>query len=459
MSIKLPNPYVKRRRFVRPVGPPSIRVRRPDRVSLYALDDALGLPSLDNLSHDQREVYDSIQDWFRSAGGDDLLRFGGLAGTGKSTLVSLFAKDVVRERPGMRIAFAAYTGQAASNLRNKLRLAGVQADRFGAHHFVGTLHSLLYVPVSAQNGAVLRWDKRATLGDYRLLVIDEASMVDDEILNDLEAFDVPILAVGDHGQLPPVQGTGSLMHEPTLRLETVHRRALDNEITRLSAVVRAEGDLPRDLADSEHVRLLTPDRLLGTVQDIYALASAPDEAYVDPLETVALTYTNRLRQQINRYLRSVRHGEEVDGPPRTGDIVVCLKNQHGCVFNGMRGTVESDARDEDVWYGMKTYFPGDELEVDGLFLKAQIGRDRTFGDFDEINRVIDPYELTSWKSAGLLADYGFALTVHKSQGSQFRNVFLFYERPVGPSEDDYRRWLYTAVTRSTDMLYVVSGAR
>src|SRR5208282_6828508 len=80
-----------------------------------------------------------------------------------------------------------------------------------------------------------------------LIIVDEASMVADDMVRDLQSFHVPILAVGDHGQLPPVGGVGSLMKNPMLRLEQIHRQAEGNPIIALSKMIREQGRIPDEL--------------------------------------------------------------------------------------------------------------------------------------------------------------------------------------------------------------------
>lgn len=455
-------------------GPKTIRLKEPAsvryrprevRTSDQAFASVFG-PAVHsgNLSPDQQQAYDSILAWYRDSGRKPVLKMGGYAGTGKSTLIALTAEELTRGSDSRGIAFCAFTGQAASVLRRKLFDLGIRASRDEtSRNYVGTIHSLIYEPEIGGKGEVLAWRKRPVdevEGRYCLIIVDEASMVADELAEDLKSFGVPIFAVGDHGQLTPVDGYGSLMEDPDLRLEQVHRHALDSPILRLSLQIREGGDLPKDLADSEQVRSLHgQDEVAEVLEGLYRQSGAFDAEgdFLEPLEIVALTYTNRMRRAVNGFARDLRHGKDMrESPPVALDQVVCLKNQAG-VYNGMRGELESDAKAHDIWYRADSYFPDDGLTVQGSFLRAQLGRDRTFSDLDQINNEIAPYAIKEWRDAGLLFDYGYALTVHKYQGSEARHVFLFYERPYGISADDFKRWAYTAVTRATDRLYIVSG--
>jgi exodeoxyribonuclease-5 len=143
--------------------------------------------------------------------------------------------------------------------------------------------------------------------------------------------------------------------------------------------------------------------------------------------------------------------------PQKGDQFVCLRNIKGRLFNGMRGVLETDPElHEKHWYKGTFFFPDDELEVEGCIFDPQIGREKTFASFDEIEGVSGK-RFYSWGKLGMLFDYGYSMTVHKSQGSQFKHVFLVYERPRFAEADDFRRWLYTAATRASENLTVVVG--
>ena len=180
----------------------------------------------EDLSEDQREVFDAMAAFPKT--GEGLLTVGGYAGTGKSTVTGVFARTAQKAR--LLVAYIAFTGRAASVLARSLKNAGVDftlktrkdeeddylsavaasthfdmnlVTRDAGPAFCGTIHRLLYKPVINDRDELLGWTKRSRLDrDYDLLVVDEASMVSDEMLLDLKAHGVPIIAVGDHGQLP-----------------------------------------------------------------------------------------------------------------------------------------------------------------------------------------------------------------------------------------------------------------
>jgi len=145
---------------------------------------------------------------------------------------------------------ASYTGKASRVLESKVR------EAFAAfpEDYVGTLHGLIYHRPVEEKGRIVEWKRRAFL-DYDMIIVDEASMVDEKLWNDLLAFGKRVVAVGDHGQLPPVQGQFSLMRSPDLTLTRIHRQAARNPILRFSEAVRNTGRL-KNVRDVPEIRFL-----------------------------------------------------------------------------------------------------------------------------------------------------------------------------------------------------------
>lgn len=438
-----------------------------------------------DLSNDQRVAYDAIMRWIASGSETNLLSLGGYAGSGKSTLVSLVANEV--ELP----AFCAFTGKATSVLRRKLAAAGTAIASAEPWHslygvpkqlsnkpFCGTIHSLIYAPCECLEPEVVEkdgkfefvypekdengncgqclgkgWHRREALDrNYGLIIVDEASMVDDAMLQDLRGYGVPILAVGDHGQLPPVSGSGSLMKSPNLRLEQIHRQAEGNPIIKLSKMIREEGRLPESMNGSDAVRFGQLRFVEQLIQERYGVAS-PERL----LEMGLACYTNRRRVGLNDAVRRARGTART--APRAGEHVICLRNMKAeggrpPVANGMRGVLQSDVteKNETQIVGSVT-FPEDGVkEAKYLMLAAQFGREKTFQSVEELVRETG---IRSFGQAGNLFDFGYAMTVHKMQGSSFDDLVVCVERPGPVDEESWRRWLYTSVTRAAKVLTVL----
>jgi len=139
----------------------------------------------------------------------------------------------------MKIAFCSYTGRAAQNLKNKL----VEQNALTWRDTISTIHGLIYDPIENTNKEIVGWERKDEL-DTDLIIVDEASMVDSNIWMDLLSYKIPIVAVGDHGQLPPINGNFNLMANPQLLLTEIHRQAKNNPIIQVSIHARNTGVIP-----------------------------------------------------------------------------------------------------------------------------------------------------------------------------------------------------------------------
>jgi exodeoxyribonuclease-5 len=388
-----------------------------------------------SLSKDQQQVHDAVIAWYKAwrAGGADakqVLTIGGYAGTGKTTLTAATARTLRKEIERLRIAFCCFTGKAALVLRGKLQAAGA-VDPYADH--AGTIHSLIYKPVY-KDGVLTGWKKVDEL-DYDLIVLDEASMVAEEIFKDLLGYGLPILAVGDHGQLPPVKGELNLMQNPELRLEQIHRQAADNPIIRLSMMARLEGRIPVGRF-GDYVHKVTDRRVFDKVGELRDL--------------MVICGTNRTRVSLNYQLRK-RLGY-LSEDPETGEKVICLKNNRDLeIFNGMTGVIQAIAPAQRHTYPAKIKMDGLEAPIEQIISRYQFGAAKTLKDFKPEGEMLPLHH----RELGLLFDWGYAVTCHKAQGSEARRVVVFEECDWMENEDHRRRWLYTAVTRSSERLLIV----
>ncbi|HSX01070.1 MAG TPA: AAA family ATPase, partial [Candidatus Saccharimonas sp.] len=276
------------------------------------------------LSPDQARALREIGAWYRSKSAP-YLTLGGYAGTGKTTLMAYLRLKLREFDPEARVAFCAYTGKAARVLQERLRDQKVPRKQDS----VSTIHSLIYTTSDTPGAANPVWERKESL-DRDLIIVDEASMVDEAIWKDLLSFGVPILAVGDHGQLPPVGSSFNLMAEPNLRLERIFRQAEDSPIIEVATLARTTGALPvREYGAG--VRKL--DRGLPEtglmVQELL-------EGWRP--ELLVLCGYNHTRVKLNAAIRGMR---DVQAPePQAGDRVVCLRNNRvKKIYNGMTGRI------------------------------------------------------------------------------------------------------------------------
>jgi exodeoxyribonuclease-5 len=350
----------------------------------------------------------AVSDWLRR-GDRPVFRMFGYAGTGKTTLARHIAEGVEGE-----VAFGAYTGKAALVMRTK-----------GCTD-ASTIHSLIYRSRESDEGGpqfVLNRSSQAAKAD--LIIIDECSMVDEELGRDLLSFGRPVLVLGDPAQLPPVRGGGFFTQaEPDVMLTEVHRQARDNPIVRMSMTVREGGRLAFGrYGESRVVRRaeIGAAEVMGADQVLVGL--------------------NRTRRLYNARIRDLKGYS--DPLPAVGEKLLCLRNDkskgllNGGTFivRALRPSLddvvrldvmpEDDSRRRPIEVAvLKPFFEGGE---DAL---SPIAR-----------RESDEFT------------YGYALTVHKAQGSQWNDLVLFDESYA--FREHRTRWLYTGLTRAAERALVV----
>ncbi len=382
------------------------------------------------LSDDQQKALVKLLAWYKDPARSRFITLGGYAGTGKTTLIAIFKNELLKLDRDVKLAFCSYTGKAAQNLKNKLKEAGALSVKDS----VSTIHGLIYTPREDGGGQIAGWDKKDAL-ERHLIIVDEASMVDGLIWGDLLSYNIPIIAVGDHGQLPPVSGSFNLMEDPQLLLTQIHRQAAENPIIRVSEFARTTGLVPPMRYGVGVYKYLKEDpdaqEKTGELLECYS----PD--------TLILCGYNNTRNRINQHIRASR-GYETPAPAG-GDRVICLRNNHRKgIFNGMLGTITSLVPAQKDWYQAEIQLDDREKPYEGLIYAPQFSA-RTGVNFTKDRKLA---------MMGDLFDFGYALTVHKAQGSQAKKVIMFEERFAQMDDEMWRRWLYTGITRAEEELYL-----
>ncbi|MEF2071842.1 ATP-dependent DNA helicase [Consotaella aegiceratis] len=371
-------------------------------------------------SPQQDEALKAVAGWLKRR--DRLIfRLFGYAGTGKTTLARHFAEDL--DGP---VQFAAFTGKAAQVLRSR----GAKNAR--------TLHSLIYRPRGEETvedettgtsrvSPTFSLNRQSPVAKADLIIVDECSMVDEALGRDLLSFGTPVLVLGDPGQLPPVSGGGFFTDaEPDILLTEIHRQALDNPIVELARQVREGGEL--SYGDWGRARVIGR-RDVETEEVV-----AADQVLVG---------TNRTRRRYNARLRELKGFESV--LPQSGDKLVCLRNDPAKgLLNGSLWKVMTASR-ETTKPGVNLIVSPDDDDIDQGAAKVRLLK----AAFE------DPDAEIPWATKKRFDDFdfGYALTVHKAQGSQWSNVMLFDESWA--FKDMRERWLYTAITRAAEQLTIV----
>jgi exodeoxyribonuclease-5 len=356
----------------------------------------------------QDQALKAVAQWLAAPDSPQLFRLFGYAGTGKSTLARHLAEHV----EGL-VVFAAFTGKAALVMRSK----GCVDAR--------TIHSLIYRATDTETeepSFELNDDSDAARA--KLIVIDECSMVDEELGRDLLSFGRKVLVLGDPAQLPPVKGGGFFTEaEPDVMLTEVHRQAADNPIIRLSMAIREGGRIARGIYGES--RVVGRDGLDPT------LVTGADQVLVG---------MNKTRRAYNKRLRELRGFS--GGLPQSGEKLVCLRNNRKKgLLNGALFTVKSSG----VLRSRKVRMLVIPEESDGKIQRVGVIPQFFDGSEGEI-----PFALRKDSDE---FDYGYALTVHKAQGSQWDDVVLFDESFA--FREHRVRWLYTGVTRAARRLTLV----
>lgn len=381
------------------------------------------------LTREQQTAIKNLSYWVKKPK-TQFITLGGFAGTGKTTLIAELRKQLDTKN---KVAFVSFTGKAARVLKTKLKESGTTQKK----DFVGTIHSLIYSPIEDEKtDIIVGWEKKEKV-PYDLIIIDEASMVNREIWEDLLSFGKQIIAVGDHGQLPPIHGKFNLMSDPHIKLEEIHRQAKENPIIELSFLARTKGHIPFKKY-SENVMKINKD-------DFEAQEEINDLLQSFDTDTMVLCGYNNTRIKLNQFIRGNLGFE--NPRPIKGDQVICLRNNHKeQIFNGMIGKLESIEDADDKNYLVEVIFEDDMSSFKGVILKEQFNAPQALNFTNDRKKTLNAD----------LFDFGYALTVHKAQGSQARRVILFEERFSRMDDEMWRKWLYTAVTRAESELFIVA---
>lgn len=360
--------------------------------------------------------------------GQDIVTIAGAAGTGKSTIVG----SIVREMglKSIEVEYVTFTGKAALVLKRK----GLPGR---------TIHSLIYNYIKDDYGNHTFELKKVLDNPYcRLIVIDEISMVGESLLKDIQSFGIKLLCLGDPFQLEPVlDEPTNLLKNADFLLTEIHRQAADNPIIKFSFEIRNKETLQYKEEDNDNIRVIPVDNL-----------SMPVLIWADQI----LCSTHRIRESLNRQIREYKgFTKEI---PELGDKIICLKNyktetsenspEH--LVNGMVGYVTQ------IYYTSFTphrEFMDIEFRPDydqNVRFKTRIDLGPFLGKAPFKNG--NPYRGKGQKiPMRCHFDFAYAITVHKSQGSEWDKVVVYSNDYWG----ERYKLAYTAVTRAKEKLVYI----
>lgn len=334
----------------------------------------------------------------------------GYAGTGKTTLARHFAENVDGD-----VVFAAFTGKAALMMRKN--------GCFNAR----TIHSLIYRAQEHDDGTVtyIR-NEGSDAGEAKLIIIDECSMVDDELAKDLLSFGKPILVLGDPAQLPPVNGEGFFTrHDSDVMLTEIHRQARDNPIIHLATQIRMGNDIK-----------------VGDYGESRVILKAASADAINAGQIIC--GRNATRTNLNAKMRKMLGYDSIE--PLVDEKLICLKNDrdhqimNGGIFTVNR-VVKKNFPTNFIFMSLK------RDDTDGLPVVVKVHKSFFHPDVSK----------PDWRMLKGSQEFCFAyaITAHKAQGSQWDTGLVYDESWC--FRDDSQKWLYTALTRFQEKVTLVKG--
>ena len=365
----------------------------------------------------------------------------GYAGTGKSTLVQ-FIIMALGLHPD-QVAYIAYTGKASLVLQSK-----------GCPN-AQTAHRLLYQSYPRHDGTFYHKPRRP-LPPYKLIIIDEVSMLPSEMWELLLSHNIHVIALGDPGQLPPIGTPNGVLDKPHIFLDEIMRQAQESEIIRLTMDIRA--GKPLQSFKGNEIQVLEPGELVG---GMYTWADQ------------VIVATNATRMRVNQQMRKMIH--DVDNPePIVGDKVICLKNYWDvvnevgdCLVNGSIGYIKGFQIDDKYSNWLTKHLTVDfltenytDLDVETKILDPMFyGLNMDYKLLTEGEPTVNKNNFRKFPAIirPLEYDYGYAITCWKSQGSEYNKVLLF-EEGFPFTKEDHIKYLYTGATRASDKLVIIKKA-
>jgi exodeoxyribonuclease-5 len=446
-------------------------------------------------TEDQSEALKRIAKYITCNSNDVIFLLAGYAGTGKTSVISSVVKTLNMLR--IRSVLLAPTGRAAKVLGS---YTGQQAF---------TIHKKIYRQKSSKDGmGSFLLDRNKHKDTY--FIIDEASMISNEssetslfgsgkLLDDLLEYvysgtDCKLILVGDSAQLPPVGSALSPALDPkalaeygfglvTSELKQVVRQSETSGVLMNATRVRlqiADNDLAHpsiDCLNFKDVIRLTGEELIDEISASYGTCGLEG--------TIIVVNSNKLANRYNQGIRNRIFFREEEISP--GDMVMVVKNNYflveendegpGFIANGDIAEVKKIRKYEDR-YGfrfaeMTLRFPDYDFEVESKVLLDVLHLDtpslppdknrelfqNILDDYIHLKTRRKQYEAVRndpWFNA-LQIKFAYAITCHKAQGGQWERVFIdqgmFNRNEITL---DYLRWFYTALTRSTDRVYLVN---
>lgn len=430
------------------------------------------------LNEQQLEAKDKIINWWKNQREEkQYFILAGYAGTGKTFLAKYITTHYL-DVPEEKIAFIAPTGKAASVL--------IQRGAYNAT----TIHKLIYNRVETEyeneiNGKIIKtkkaeFIKKPSIPNYKIIILDEVSMVDEKIFKDLISFGIPMICLGDNAQLPAIGRSTNLLDHPDFQLTQIVRQEENNSIIKIATMARNGQEIPT----GNYGNVLVLNKNLLTEEQMKKLLLGADQI---------LAGTNRTCRKINQQIKGYLGLDK--SKLNIGEKLICLCNNwdveldeigNYSLVNGIIGNVmKTEIVDEEEQLGKMTFKPDFlEDETKGLIFDNNVFENGEFKyEFHQQVYIMDdgsyqvkqPFigkqsgesnskyreRLRSYiiqKRDALFAEQinffqdAYCISVHKSQGSEWDNVVLFDEKFIFSESNN---WLYTGITRAKKNLVII----
>lgn len=360
-------------------------------------------------SEEQQKFIDIVKDfYFNQIPRRDYLVLAGLPGVGKTYIVSKIQEEL---GIGEDCVYAVRTGKAATVLQSK----GVKCV---------TIHRLIYDLEDSKNLLFRR--KEELDRDYKLIIIDEFSTVDDAMIDDLVSYRIPIIMVGDANQLPPIGKETYYLKNPDFILTEIVRQKKDSLIVKLARGI-LKGKLPKYGVYGEEgnkISIIHRDELT------YDIMSSADQI---------ICGTNKTREEVNKIFR--KKCKHFDYLPEVGEKIIITKNCWNDIvgdmpiINGTTGIVKK-IKDTPNDYCIILFQPDYTTESKALRV------DKSFFLGKTPNK----------NSEYVTCEWGYCITVHKAQGSEYNKVVFIADKMP---KDIFIRFLNTGVTRAKEEVVLV----
>lgn len=440
--------------------------------------------------------FQKIADFILNATSDDIFVLKGYAGTGKTTIISTVIHNL--QDINMKAVLLAPTGRAAKVIGN---YSGKPAH---------TIHKRIYFPKKNKTGGV-SFTLQQNKFKNTIFIVDEASMISDtnhdsklyengSLLDDLFFYvaagkNCKLLLIGDTAQLPPVNMSVS----PALNIDSLSLHYQKNvQHIELDEVMR-QSEFSGILYNATELRELLHSQFINTfqfkligfkdiirLQDGYDIQDAIHQAYDNYgiEDTVFIVRSNKRANQYNQQIRASILSKENE--IATGDYLMVVKNNYfwlkeeseaGFIANGDIVEVLEIRRIEEL-YGFKfatvkvrmVDYPN-QIPFETVVMLDTLISESASLTYEESNRLYQEVlldyeeERQQYKKLqkvkensyfnALQVKFSYAITCHKSQGGQWKTVFV--EQPFLPDgiDVDFVRWLYTAITRAEEKLYLI----